>query len=167
MTDVWIRWSLVMGGATVRYEVRPSAEPNPLPQGEPYPPVAYWWALYLRAPSDEQRIEIEQRADEAYWAYVRRPEPPPEGETYEQWVDRIIEQGEGWEARDVAMAERCTPRMVRKARIARERSPETGRLEGSFEHARELLGRGLTLRQVAMMTGISKSTLHREMAHAV
>jgi hypothetical protein len=61
----------------------------------------------------------------------------------------------------VSLACRCTPTLVRQARIEAERNPETGREEGSLEQARDMLERGMSLRQVAVLTGIPKSTLHR------
>jgi hypothetical protein len=159
--EIWIGWALVQHGATLRYErARPSADPSPFPMGDGHPPIEYWWGRYCRAGSDAERDRVEELANEALCAWRRRPDPPPEGETVEQWVDRIIKEGEGWSAADVALAERCTPRMVRRWRMERERNPETGRVEGSLQHARELRAQGLTLRQVAMMTGIPKSTLH-------
>jgi hypothetical protein len=51
---------------------------------------------------------------------------------------------------------------VRRVRHAAERNPDTGREEGSLQHARDLLSQGLSLRQVAILTGIPKSTLHRQ-----
>jgi DNA invertase Pin-like site-specific DNA recombinase len=62
----------------------------------------------------------------------------------------------------VSLACRCTPTLVRRVRVDGERNPETGREEGSLQHARDLLASGMSLRQVAVLTGISKSTLHRQ-----
>jgi hypothetical protein len=89
-----------------------------------------------------------------------RPESPPEGETLDDLKARILEL-EGWEPRDVSLACRCTPTLVRQARIEAERNPESGREEGSLEQARAMLDGGMSLRQVAILTGIPKSTLHR------
>ena len=49
-----------------------------------------------------------------------------------------------------------------QVRIEFERNPETGREEGSLQHAMGLLSSGMSLRQVAILTGIPKSTLHRQ-----
>lgn len=165
MTDVWVRWSLVMFGATVRYDVRPGADGAVVPMGEAWTPGDFWWGLYVRASSDVERAQIEQQASEAHAAWVRRPEPPPEGETLDELQARVLRH-EGWEAKDVAFALRCTPTFVRRVRAEHERSPETGKPEGSLAHARELLAAGLSLRQVAMFTGIPKSTLHEALDRA-
>lgn len=166
MTEVWIGWALIMHGATTHYDVRAGAERSPIPMGDSHPPIEFWWALYLRAESDEERADVETRANEALCAWRRRPEPPPVGESPEQWADRIIRDGEGWSAKDVALSERCTPRMVRRLRLTRERNPEDGRIEGSLAHARELRRAGHSLRSVAMLTGIPKSTLHEALDRA-
>jgi len=164
--DVWIGWGLVMYGQTMRYDTRPNAELGVMPAGETDPPGDYWRARYDAAGSEDERVVIVEQARVELRAWLVRPEPPPEGETLDELIDRVIAIGEGWEAGDVALALRCTPTFVRRARVARDRSPTTGRVEGSLENARELLERGLSLRQVAMLTGIPKSTLHEALNRA-
>jgi hypothetical protein len=94
-------------------------------------------------------------------AWKRRSDPPPEGETGEQMIARLVKDGEGWRVEDVALAFRCTPSMVRRWRVEHDRNPDTGRLEGTLAQAKDLMASGkYTLRQVAMLTGIPKSTIH-------
>lgn len=152
-------------GTTIRYGQRRSAELNPLPAGELHPPFEHWHGLALRCQTADGLRIVLTLARLELGSWKRRPDPPPDGETLDQMQARIIHEGEGWTTKQVAMAFRCTPTLVRKTRIEYERNPETGRVEGSLEHARDLLGRGLTLRQAAMMTGIPKSTLHRLVAN--
>lgn len=159
MTDVWIGFAMLGYGAVQRFGQIRSAEGGVLPAGEHEAPGDYWLSVYLRAhPADQE--EILALALEALQTWRKRPEPPSEGETLAEFKARIVATGEGWKPREVALALRCTPTLVRAARLEADRNPETGKVEGSVEHARALLADGLSLRQVAMLTGIPKSTLH-------
>ena len=154
-----------MMGTVTRYEVRAGAEAMPGPQGEARPPGELFYLMWRKAGSEAERALIIERAEQAHAAWVKRPEPPPEGETLDELEARVLSH-EGWEAKDVAMALRCTPTFVRRVRLRHDRSMDTGKVEGSLEHARELLDRGYSLRQVAMLTGIPKSTLHEALDRA-
>lgn len=159
VTNVWVGFAMLGYGAVARWgEVR-SSEPGVLPAGEHEAPVDYFIALYVRAhPSDRPAIEELAQAYLDRWR--RRPEPPGEAETLDELKARVVKTGAGWTPAEVALAMRCTPTFVRATRIEADRNPETGKIEGSIEHARELLATGHSLRQVAILTGIPKSTLH-------
>lgn len=156
-----MQYELLGYGATMRYEKRRPAEGFAVPAGEGDPPWDHWHVLLLQCQTFDAFRSVWVDARSELQAWKCRAEPAPEGETLDQMQTRIIDEGEGWTPKQVAMAFRCTPTLVRNTRLERERNPETGRAEGSLEHAKDLLGRGLTLRQVAILTGIPKSTLHR------
>lgn len=155
-----IDYALLQYGGTIRYEKRRSAEPVALPAGELHPPFEHWLDLLLQCQTFDyfKGVYSQAQAEVEHWR--RRPDPPPEGETLVQMIDRLIEEAEGWSARDAAVAFRCSATQIRRWRQERERNPETGSIEGSLQHARDLLRQGLSLRQVAILTGIPKSTLH-------
>jgi hypothetical protein len=138
----------------------PSCEPRPEPTGEGHPPAEFWIRRYLKAPPDE-RAQIAHAAEAELQAWRRRDPELNEikTETLEDLKRRIIGEGEGWSARDVALAMRCTPTLVRTTREDAERDPEHGRPDRSLAHARQLRAEGLSLRQIAQITGIPKSTL--------
>lgn len=160
-----IAYQLLGYGRVTRFGVRAGVDTPPLPAGEPDPPLDHWLALWLDAsPSERKLIVIAARSELAAWK--RRPDPAPEGETGEQMIARLIREGEGWDVADVALAFRTSPRLVRRWRIEHDRNPDTGRIEGSLADAQQLLAEGKTLRQVAMLTGIPKSTLHRALDNA-
>lgn len=160
MYDLALGYELLQYGSTIRYEKRRAAELHPFPPGEGSPPWDHWLDLLSQCRTiDAVRAVVEEaRSELSTWKC--RPDPPPEGETFDELQDRIVEQGEGWTPQQVAMAFRCTPTLVRNTRVERERNPDTGREEGSIQHARELLAQGMPLRQVALATGIPRSTLH-------
>jgi hypothetical protein len=152
---------LQYGGVRVYESPRREGDGALLPPGELHPPLEHWADLLPRCRTVEEIIELLGLAQHELNSWRVRPEPPPDGETLEDLKDRILSY-EGWEPRDVSLACRCTPTLVRRARTEGERNPETGREEGSLTHARDLLAQGMSLRQVAVLTGISKSTLHRQ-----
>lgn len=155
-----IAYQLLGYGNVTHYGTRRAAEGQALPAGEPDPPLTHWLDLWFSAPSPSERQLIVDGARAELAAWKRRPDPPPAGESAEQMIDRLIRIGEGWTPHDVALAFRCTPTLVRRWRSEHDRNPETGRVEGSLAHAKDLIERGMTLRQAAMLTGIPKSTIH-------
>lgn len=160
LSQLSIGYELLGYGTTIRYEKRRSADLSPLPAGEGDPPFDHWLPLLLTSRTFETFEPVYHAARSELQHWRKRSEPAPEGETLEQMIDRLISDGEGWSARDAAIAFRCGATQVRRWRMERERNPETGREEGSIQHARELLSEGMSLRQVAMTTGIPRSTLH-------
>lgn len=159
MTEVWVGFAMLGYGAVMRYgEVRCS-DSDAMPAGEYEAPADYWIARYEQAHPDDQP-DVLELALIYLETWRRRPEPADESETLDQLKARIVETGNGWTPKEVALAMRCTPTLVRAARLEADRHPETGKIEGSVEHARELLANGCSLRQVAILTGIPKSTLH-------
>lgn len=75
---------------------------------------------------------------------------------------RIVSEGTGMTAVEVAVMCRCTVTLVRRARLGAERDPERGKsLAGvSVERwVRELRASGYSLRQCEALTGVPRSTI--------
>jgi hypothetical protein len=162
MSQLVVGFALLQYGSVRVYESsRAQGDGAVLPPGELRPPIEHWAELLPRCRTLDEIIELLSLAQHELNSWRVRPEPPPEGETLDDLKQRILSY-EGWEPKDISLACRCTPTLVRRARAEAERNPETGREEGSLEHARDLLSQGMSLRQVAVLTGISKSTLHRQ-----
>jgi hypothetical protein len=154
-------WSIVSYGTVQRWgRQSPSCDLRAEPTGEGHPPAEFWIRRWLSAPLNE-RPAIAREADAELTAWRRRAPELNEikTETLAELKRRILKEGDGWSAKDVALACRCTPTLVRRTREEAERNPEDGRVEGSLAHARELHAQGLSLRQIATLTGIPKSTL--------
>lgn len=162
-----VAYEMLGYGTTMKFGQRRDADGQPLPAGESDPPLDHWLDLWFAATSSSERKLIVQAARSELAAWKRRPTPPPEGETGEQMISRLIREGEGWSPADVALAFRCTPSMVRRWRTEHDRNPETGFTDGTLAQAIELVESGrYTLRQAAMLTGIPKSTIHRALDRA-
>lgn len=162
-----VAYQMLGYGSTIRYGSRRSADAPILPGGEGSPPLDHWLDLWLGASTSSERRLVVQAARSELQSWKRRSDPPPEGETGEEMIERLIRDGEGWRAEDVALAFRCTPRMVRRWRVERDRNPETGRPDGTLAQAQDLIAQGMTLRQAAMLTGIPKSTIHDSLERAL
>lgn len=125
------------------------------PPGDSRPLHEHWQHTYgLAAPADREQV-ITDATDALIEARVRTA-PIPQGETRQQWEERLIRDGEGWPARDVAVRFLTATREVTKLRIRYERDPHTGKPLERTASVGELLARGLTPTQVAMITGWSK-----------
>jgi hypothetical protein len=154
-------FELLQYGHVMAWGRQPKLAERPLlPSGESAPPWDYWLDLLSRCSTPEDVAGMIERAPSELRAWRRRPEPPPEGETFGDLKSRIIHEGEGWTPQEVALAMRVTPTLVRNVRHEFERDPEYGRPDGSLAHGIDLLNAGLSLRQAAQITGIPKSTLH-------
>ena len=161
MREVIVGFAMIQYGSVMRWgRTVPSAEGAVLPQGEGCPPLDYWFSLIDRAETVEEVDAIVDRARAELQAWRRRPDPPPPGETMADLKRRVLDEGEGWTAKEVALAMRVTPTFVRAVRVEYERDAEYGRPDGSLAHGIALLNSGCSLRQAAQITGIPKSTLH-------
>jgi hypothetical protein len=161
MRDVIVGFVMLQYGSVMAWDRRiPNAEGALLPGGEGTPPLDYWLEKLATAQTigEVAAITVDMRAELAAWR--RRPDPPPQGESLSELKRRVVSDGEGWTPQEVALAMRVTPTFVRAARVEAEREPQHGRPDGSLAHGLALLDNGLSLRQVAQITGIPKSTLH-------
>jgi hypothetical protein len=124
------------------------------------------WALIFEATPADQAAAVLDEARSELDAWIRRPFAPDTTESWEEIAARIVADGWGLSAMDCAVAMRCNLSMVRRARLAELRHPETGYVipddlrRDPLSWAIQLDAIGLTLRQVEAITGVPKSTLH-------
>jgi hypothetical protein len=140
------------------------------PPGEARPMADEWARRFAGARDAEELGRLTDEAEAEYDTTVRRALAPDTTETWEELAARIVADGWGISAADCAMAMRCTPSMVARARLAELRHPESGyrlpEIGDPVAWARALDQAGLTLRQIEALTGVSKSTVHRLKARA-
>lgn len=132
------------------------------PSGERFPPHERFAQRLADARTFEQVEQIAREAHDALLAATKRPFGHRSYETVEERDERILADGEGWAAEDVADAMRCRAGAVRSARLARGRDPETGYSlpDGDpFLVALELRAQGRSTRVIESLTGIPRSTL--------
>lgn len=137
------------------------------PGGDPPPgggtDGTYWWNRYKQAADPETVIEEAERAlDLALRSKALAHSP----ETLEQENARILEEGEGFKAEEVAYTFHCTVSRVRKVRTAADRDPEWGRpvvIDGLTmpERIIQLHTQNCSQRQIATKLGVPQSTVHR------
>jgi len=132
------------------------------PPGDSNPPEEALGQELLRAETVGQVEAIGVRAHATLIAATRRRLVASTVETADELAARIVEDGEGWDADEVATAMRCTPTFVRRARLGHGRDPEDGRQPSGdpMAVACELRRRGRSLRAIAALTGVPRSTLH-------
>lgn len=145
--------------------------PNPLPQGESSPPHLVWRSRFLAASPDALAALVANAREEliAIRGYGRANIPPPQEETREQWEARMLKDGEGFEARDVAVSFRCAVADVIRIRLGAGRDPNHGgvlkRVEAPLEARRERVLQmrrgGASTRQIAQMVGVHQTQVVR------
>jgi hypothetical protein len=132
-------------------------ERNPVPQGEAHPPHEQWLAVFndlapfphlLRQAIHNARLELERIKRRDTTVVVRE-------ETREEWEARLLRDGAGFEARDVAVKFNCAVQDVTRLRTAAGRDPNLGQVD-----VREL-SKTMSVREIAEQTGMSKSAVHR------
>ena len=127
--------------------------------------------LYARAADDRQREEVLHDA-EAQLRAIRVARGPKAGawETQAQRDARIVEQGEGWPALEVARAIHCGINDVRRARARAGRDTEFGRLPRNGRALDEpdrradvlrMASEGSTERQIAFALGLERTMVRR------
>lgn len=111
----------------------------------------------------EEVVRVGQRVRAEVVAATRRTMVRSTTESATELAERIVGDGAGWPADDVATAMRCNVSFVTRARLAAGRDPETGLLPRDadpYELASELRAQGRSYRTIAALTGIPRSTLH-------
>jgi len=163
------RMELLSYGTVTRFGGRRGADAPGPPAGDAHP-LHEAWARRLREAADaaEARALLEAATD-ALEAIVRRRFVVEATETLEELCARIVADGRGFSAEDCAIAMRCTPTLVRRARLEAGRHPDTGgglpqKVADAMAWARELSDAGLSLRQIEAIAGVPKSSLHRALA---
>jgi hypothetical protein len=138
------------------------------PQGESFPMAERWADIFERAHPDALP-ELLDEAQAELDAWLHRPLAPDTTETLEELGARIVRDGWGISADECARAMRCTPTLVRTARLAEGKHPETGhslpaRESDAMSWALRLNMAGLSLREIEALTGVPKTTLHRRLS---
>jgi hypothetical protein len=136
------------------------------PTGEAHPMHERWSALLAAAETAEQARATLERARSEYGAHVRRQLVPTTTETWDELAERIVADGWGVSARDCATAMRCSITLVRRARLAAYRHPESGYglpapRRDVLAWARDLDDAGLSVRQIEALTGMAMATVWR------
>lgn len=156
-----VRMTLLSYGGVAVFGRRGGEVERVGPSGELRPMAERWRVRFAVDTSadalDEARAELD--------AWIRRPLAPGTTETLEELCERIVVDGWAIGAEECARAMRCTPTLVRRARLAALRHPETGyalpeRNGDAMAWARMLDVAGLTVRAIEALTGVPKSTLH-------
>jgi DNA-binding IclR family transcriptional regulator len=136
-----------------------------MPPGERRPMHEVWGERIDAAPNATARADVVEQARNALTGYIRRQFVVTATESYDDLAERIVTDGWGLDADECARAMRCTPTLVKRARLGAARHPDTGytlpdELPDRMAWARELRADGLSLRDVQTLTGLAKSTLH-------
>lgn len=128
------------------------------PPGESQPLHTEWQQRYVMAGSLEEREQVIADATDALVKYRCGPRVDVEGETREQWEERLIRDGVGWDASDVAPKFNTGTREVLKIRLKYRRDPSTGRPMAGVTVA-QLAQEGLSARQImAIVPGTAAGT---------
>jgi DNA invertase Pin-like site-specific DNA recombinase len=143
---------------------------NPVPQGDSNPLHEIYERLFLATPSRDAlerqveiaRIELEQ---------IRRRDPstPVPEEGRDAWEERLIDEGEGHEAKVVATSFGTSVAVVTKLRKKYQRDPNLGLHlshedlppEGKKKRAVELHANGVSTRQIAQLVGVHQTQVVR------
>lgn len=161
-----VRMSLVSYGAVQNFGPRSrSADGQLFPAGEDRPMHERWAAILASARTDDELRDLVAQGEAELDAWQRRPLSPTTVETLEELSARIVSDGWGVTADECARAMLCTPTLVRQARLGAVRHPETGYhlpapSNDAWSWALMLDHVGLNVRQIALLTGLPKSTLH-------
>jgi hypothetical protein len=131
-----------------------------IPTGE-RSPAERWCETYNMAVSDAAQAGALRGASEELAHLRRRKFRVGESANGDDLRERILGDGEGAETQVVALALRCTPTLVRRTRLAAGRDADYGRIVALDEVTPSaLLEAGLSLRAVALVTGLARSTLY-------
>jgi hypothetical protein len=132
-------------------------------------PAELWRARFESAQEGELPMLLRLARDEL--ASIRRRRFPTTAvRDGADLRERIVSEGEGSPALDVAVALRTSETLVRRERLAQGREPERGRALVLEQHTPdELVAAGMSVRAAAAATGVPRSTLAgrlRRAAHA-
>ncbi len=147
---------------------------NVFPPGESSPPHIEWRERYERATTDDARQWVIDDAGRALRGIIRRAKVTvASGESEKQFAARVISTGRGFGVGEVATAMRCTPTRVRRIRLANGVSLEFGLAlaveapdADAERRARTLAEQGMSVRQIGLLTGMSKDRVHRMLGKA-
>jgi hypothetical protein len=127
---------------------------NPVPQGDSNPLHEFWRREFAAAGGYEELMCCVGAAQIELDAIRRRdPDTPVPEEGRDAWEERLIDEGEGHEAKVVATSFGTSVAVVTKLRKKYDRDPNLGL------HLAMMPGE--TVRQMAARTGMSKSAIGR------
>jgi len=141
------------------------------------PPHIFWRKQWDAAGNDARRREVLGLARDEL-RRLQKASPPPRGlqeETEGERNERLLRDGDGWRAEEVAVTFKMTPSAVRKIRRQHGRDPERGTddldapmpygtVEERRRRARTLIyERGLSLRAAALKMGVSHETVRKDL----
>lgn len=144
---------------------------NPVPQGDADPLADQWRFILLRCAAHDLEDLVREARDELDG--IRRRDPALLVESVEEprtaWEARLVEEGEGYEARHVATSFLCGVKDVMRVRLAAGRDPSDGRLtfsEDKVARVKKLAAGGLSEREIQAQTGVAKTTVRRIIGRA-
>jgi transposase len=173
MRDVLLQLALTSNGRTASYASSGGSETDYSPSlsfGDA--PHLHFAKLWNAAETDGRREEVLAEAEETLDAIVRSHGDPGRIETKQELYARIVSEGEGWSARDVATRFRCGISVVWHARagdgrdIEYGRRPRNGRALTADERQAEvsrLLDEGMSARQIANALRVGYNTVRRDL----
>lgn len=136
------------------------------PSGEASP-ADHWRVRFERASDAAELAELIARARDELCHLRRRALPVGPWSTLDDLAERVLE-GEGLPPGTLAYELRCTPRMVRRLRLAAGREGERGRrVELEALEPRALIGAGMSYRAVAAVLAVPRSTLHDRLNRSI
>jgi hypothetical protein len=134
------------------------------PSGEHSSPAERWCAAFNAARDDAQRRDVLRAARSDLAHLQRRRFAVGAISDGDDLRARIVGEAEGATVAVVALALRCTPTLVRRTRLAAGRDAEHGRTLILEPTPRALRDAGLSLRAIALATGVARSTLHDQLS---
>ena len=96
------------------------------PPGEANPPHVWLRERYVESGTWPEKLHILKLAQTLYTELTQQKPVEVVAETATQRIHRILRDGEGWAARDVANVFLCSATEVRRIRVEHECNPETG-----------------------------------------
>jgi hypothetical protein len=130
-------------------------------------PADIWRTRFERAHPGELAM-LERLARDELESIRRRRFPTTAVRNGDDLRERIVSEGEGSSARDVAIALRTSEGIVRRTRLTGGRDAEHGRELELRRYAApdELVAAGMSVRAAAAATGVPRSTLAGRLARA-
>lgn len=158
--SVILQLELTSNGTTTSWDsdtAHQHASSRPPSNGDPHPPHLRFQHEMNTARDDRELEAVVERAEAELSAirhgHTTTTEIRPESQT--ELYARIVKDGEGWTAKEVAINMRCLPRDVTTARRSAGREPIYGRATkhtpavDKAEQARVMRADGATTRQIA------------------
>lgn len=155
-------------GATARFDSdrsRGKATGGNRPSGEPEPAHEVYMRQYLAQEDNAGRLAVCEEAEVEFTRQTSWKAGIVNEETWEQIKARVcVPKYEGESPKDVAHWERLTAALVRKARAEGAKGGPARHIESGRpieRSARELVKKGLPVRAIVEITGMSHGTVQR------